>query len=137
MTPGTSSRPTPQRTPCCFSARSTTSRSGGTAYRRGRNSAVVRPDGVVIGAAISRLASLIDGLNLGLLADPGFVAIVGEDLHTGQHRNPDQHEKWFTTAYFHHPDELSPEMTEAGLVPELVEPVEVRLKQWVLLSRSG
>ena len=85
---------------------------------------VVRPDGVVIGAVISRFASLIDGLNLGLLADPGFVGIVDEDLRTGQHRNPDQREKWFTTAYFHHPDELAPEMTEAGLVPELVAAVE-------------
>jgi len=85
---------------------------------------VVRPNGVVIGAAISRFASLIDGLNLGLLADPGFVAIVDEDLRTGQHRNPEQHEKWFTTAYFHHSDELSPEMTEGGLEPELVAAVE-------------
>ena len=85
---------------------------------------VVRPNGVVIGAAISRFASLIDGLNLGLLADPGFVAIVDEDLRTGQHRNPEHHEKWFTTAYFHHPDELSMEMAEAGLVPELVAAVE-------------
>lgn len=85
---------------------------------------VVLPNGVVIGAAISRFASLIDGLNLGLLADPGFVAIADEDLRTGQHRNPDQREKWFTTAYFHHPDELSPEMMEAGLVPELVAAVE-------------
>lgn len=85
---------------------------------------VVRPGGVVIGAAISRFASLIDGLNLGLLADPGFGVIVNEDLRTGQHRNPDRREKWFTTAYFHHPDELSPEMTEAGLVAELVAAVE-------------
>jgi SAM-dependent methyltransferase len=85
---------------------------------------VVRPGGVVVGAAISRFAPLIDGLNLGLMADPGFVALVEEDLRSGQHRNPDQHEKWFTTAYFHHPDELAPEMTEAGLVPELVAAVE-------------
>jgi SAM-dependent methyltransferase len=85
---------------------------------------VVRPDGVVVGAAISRFASLIDGLNLGLMADPGFAAIVEEDLRSGQHRNPDQREKWFTTAYFHHPDELAPEMTEGGLVPELVAAVE-------------
>jgi SAM-dependent methyltransferase len=85
---------------------------------------VVRPNGVVIGAAISRFASLIDGLNIGLLADPGFVAIVDEDLRTGQHRNPEHRDKWFTTAYFHHPDELSPEMTEAGLLPELVAAVE-------------
>ena len=85
---------------------------------------VVRPNGVVIGAAISRFASLIDGLNLGLLAEPDFAAIVDEDLRTGQHRNPERREKWFTTAYFHHPDELSPEMTEAGLEPELVAAVE-------------
>jgi ubiquinone/menaquinone biosynthesis C-methylase UbiE len=85
---------------------------------------VVRPGGVVVGAAISRFASLIDGLTLGLLADPGFAGIVDEDLRTGQHRNPAQHEKWFTTAYFHHPDELTPEMTDANLVPELVAAVE-------------
>ncbi len=85
---------------------------------------VVRPNGVVAGAAISRFASLIDGLSLGLMADPGFVAIVEEDLRSGQHRNPDHREKWFTTAYFHRPDELAPEMTESGLVPELVAAVE-------------
>ena len=85
---------------------------------------VVRPGGVVVGAAISRFASLIDGLNRGLMADPGFVAIVEEDLRSGQHRNPEQREKWFTTAYFHHPDELVPEMMEGGLVPELVAAVE-------------
>ena len=85
---------------------------------------VVLPNGVVIGAAISRFASLIDGLNLGLLAEPGFAAIVDEDLPTGQHRNPEHREKWFTTAYFHHPDELSPEMAEGGLEPELVAAVE-------------
>jgi len=85
---------------------------------------VVQPNGVVIGAAISRFASLIDGLNLGLLAEPGFAAIVDEDLRTGQHRNPEHREKWFTTAYFHHPDELAPEMTEGGLEPELVAAVE-------------
>lgn len=85
---------------------------------------VVRPNGVVIGAAISRFASLIDGLNLGLLAEPGFAAIVDEDLRTGQHRNPEHREKWFTTAYFHHPDDLSLEMAEGGLEPELVAAVE-------------
>jgi SAM-dependent methyltransferase len=85
---------------------------------------VVRPDGFVVGAAISRFASLMDGLHLGLMADPGFVAIVEEDLQSGQHRNPDHHEKWFTTAYFHRPDELAPEMTEVGLIPELIAAVE-------------
>ena len=86
----------------------------------GEATRVVRPGGVVIGAAISRFASLIDGLNLGLLADPDFRPIVDEDLRSGQHRNPEQREKWFTTAYFHHPSELAPEMIEAGLEPQLV-----------------
>ena len=69
-------------------------------------------------------ASLIDGLNIGLMTDPDFVAIVEEDLRSGQHRNPEQRERWFTTAYFHHPDELVSEMAEAGLEPELVAAVE-------------
>lgn len=85
---------------------------------------VLRPGGVVVGAAISRFASLLDGLHLGLMADPAFVSIVDEDLRSGQHRNPEQRERWFTTAYFHHPDELGPEMAEAGLELELLAAVE-------------
>jgi SAM-dependent methyltransferase len=103
---------------------------------------VVCPNGVVIGAAISRFASLIDGLNLGLMADPGFVAIVDEDLRSGQHRNPDQRERWFTTAYFHRPEELVPEMTQGGLEPELVAAVEgptqtmgAELEEWLVDPR--
>jgi hypothetical protein len=42
-------------------------------------------------------------------------------LQDGQHRNPDQRSGWWTTAYFHHPDELRHEVSEAGLaVRELV-----------------
>jgi hypothetical protein len=39
----------------------------------------------------------------------------------GQHRNPDRTEGWFTTAYFHLPDELAAEAAEAGAtIVELV-----------------
>jgi len=75
---------------------------------------VTRPGGVVIAAAISRFASLFDGLSRGMLADARFREIVGRDLTSGQHRNPDRVPGWFTTAYFHHPDELEAEATEAG-----------------------
>ncbi len=77
----------------------------------------VVPGGLVAGGAISRFASLLDGLRTGQLADERFRAIVERDLAEGQHRNPDGHPDWFTTAYFHHPDELAPEAAEAGLEP--------------------
>ena len=50
------------------------------------------------------------------LFDPAFRAIVAQDLATGVHENPTGDPRWFTTAYFHRPDELAAEATEAGLV---------------------
>jgi ubiquinone/menaquinone biosynthesis C-methylase UbiE len=76
---------------------------------------VARPGGIVAAAAISRFASLLDGLLSGDLGDPRFRAVVERDLAEGQHRNPDGRVEWFTTAYFHHPDELSAEVSDAGL----------------------
>jgi ubiquinone/menaquinone biosynthesis C-methylase UbiE len=78
---------------------------------------VLRPGGVVLAAAISRFASLLDGLRTGALDDPAFAAIVADDLATGQHRNPARNPSWFTTAYFHRPEELDTEMRMAGLHP--------------------
>jgi len=82
---------------------------------------VVRPAGMVAVAAISRFASLFDGLAREFLFDPAFVPIVERDLAEGQHRNPDQHPHWFTTAYFHEPRELRSEIESAAFdVVELV-----------------
>lgn len=77
----------------------------------------VRPGGTVVTVGISRFASLIDGLKRRILDDPVFRAIVEQDLATGQHRNPDVlgRPEFFTTAYFHRPDELVAEATNAGL----------------------
>ena len=80
---------------------------------------VAWPGGLVVAAAISRFASLFDGLARGMLADARFREIVGRDLTSGQHRNPDRVPGWFTTAFFHHPDELEAEAVEAG--GEIVE----------------
>ena len=77
---------------------------------------VVRPAGLVAVAAISRFASLFDGLARGFLFDPEFRPIVDRDLREGQHRNPDSRPNWFTTAYFHHPRELRQEIQEVGLM---------------------
>ena len=76
---------------------------------------VVRPGGLVAAAAISRFASLFDGLARQFLFDPVFRDIVRGDLRDGRHANPADRPHWFTTAYFHHPDELRDEVAAAGL----------------------
>jgi ubiquinone/menaquinone biosynthesis C-methylase UbiE len=85
---------------------------------------VVRIGGVVVAAAISRFASLFDGLASGFLGDPAFDAIVERDLREGQHRNSTDRIEWFTTAYFHHPAELPKEVEDAGLAFEALLGIE-------------
>lgn len=75
---------------------------------------VVRPSGVIIAAAISRFASTFDGLQAGFLLDERFERIVEKDVATGHHDNVDEVPGWFTTAYFHHPDELDGEFADAA-----------------------
>ena len=75
---------------------------------------VLRPGGILVVAAISRFASLLDGLRENRLDDPAFEQIVDRDLREGQHRNPQNRPEWFTTAYLHQPDELAQEVREAG-----------------------
>jgi hypothetical protein len=80
---------------------------------------VLRAGGVVAAAAISRFASVLDGLYAGYLSDPEFWPIVERDLADGRHRTPTgAPEAYFTTAYFHRPEELSTELEEAGFVVE-------------------
>jgi ubiquinone/menaquinone biosynthesis C-methylase UbiE len=85
---------------------------------------VLRPGGVLFAAAISRFASLLDGLRQGLLDDPDFVEIVRRDLTDGQHRNPTNHPAYFTTAFFHLPQELESEARESGFLYERTLPIE-------------
>ncbi|HEU4725282.1 MAG TPA: class I SAM-dependent methyltransferase [Candidatus Eisenbacteria bacterium] len=75
---------------------------------------VLRAPGIVLVAAISRYASALDGMARGLARDPQFVAIRDRDLVDGQHRNETGHEHYFTTAYFHRPEDLRAEIEAAG-----------------------
>jgi ubiquinone/menaquinone biosynthesis C-methylase UbiE len=77
---------------------------------------VLKPGGCLFAAAISRWASALDGLSRDLLQDPRFAAIVEQDVQNGQHRNPTERIDYFTTAYFHRPDELRAEVLAAGLI---------------------
>jgi ubiquinone/menaquinone biosynthesis C-methylase UbiE len=75
---------------------------------------VLKPHGVLFAAAICRFASLIDGLSSGFFRDVEFRRIVAADLASGQHRNPMNHPAYFTTAYFHRPEDLAAEVHDAG-----------------------
>lgn len=85
---------------------------------------VCRPGGVVLAAAISRFASTLDGLRGGYLEDPAFTAIAAADRRDGRHRNPTGEPAYFTTAYFHRPEELASECAAAGLAHEATLAVE-------------
>jgi SAM-dependent methyltransferase len=82
------------------------------------------PGGRIFAATVSRFASLIDGLARDLVADPAFVDILTRDLDSGLHLNPTANAGYFTTTFFHHPEELRQEMTQAGFRVEKLVGVE-------------
>jgi SAM-dependent methyltransferase len=98
-----------------------------TAWREAAR--VVRPGGLVVGAVISRFASFLDGFAKGFYADPTFVSIVEQDLADGVHRNPADDPGYFTSAYFHRPEEPAAEAGAAGLVD--VRTVAVEGPVWI------
>lgn len=76
---------------------------------------VLKPGGLLFASAISRLASTLDGLLHDAFTDPAFVAIAEQDLRDGQHRNNTGRTEYFTTAYFHRPEDLRAEAQSSGL----------------------
>lgn len=85
---------------------------------------VLAPDGVLLVAYISRFAAACDAIQDGALRDPDFAAIVAGGLASGIHRNRTNRPEWFTTAYLHRPEEIQPEIEEAGLRFEALLAVE-------------
>jgi len=75
---------------------------------------VLKPGGYVFAAGISRFASAIDGLVSGYYLDPVFREIMQGDLDSGQHRNPTNNPAYFMDTFFHHPDLLKSEVSNAG-----------------------
>ena len=91
---------------------------------------VLASPGVVVAAAISRYASALAGLAQRLNLDPRFVEIRNQDLATGQHRNDTGQIDYFTTAYFHRPEDLRLELERAGFGAVQVLGVE-GLGEWL------
>jgi ubiquinone/menaquinone biosynthesis C-methylase UbiE len=90
---------------------------------------VLRPGGLVWGAAISRFASLLDSLSHGFFDDPAFAPIVARDLEDGQHRNSTGNPLYFTDAYLHRPGELSREFLAGGF--QVVELAGIEGPGWM------
>lgn len=91
---------------------------------------VLASPGIAVVAAISRYASALDGLARKLSLDPRFVRIRDRDLADGQHRNDTGNADYFTTAYFHRPEDLRFELEAAGF--REVEVLGVEGPGWVL-----
>ena len=85
---------------------------------------VLKTGGVLMVVGISRFASTLDGLRQGFLKDPEFVEIVKGDLKNGLHRNPTENQNYFMETFFHHPDELKAEITDAGFLNSRIYGVE-------------
>ncbi len=75
---------------------------------------VLKKDGVLLAATISRYASLFDGFWQGFIDDPAFENILKQDLMDGNHSNPVNHPMYFTDAHFHTQKEIEEEFTVAG-----------------------
>ena len=97
---------------------------------------ILRPAGTVFAAGISRFAPAIDGIVEDLIADPVFRRIVERDLTDGQHRNPTLNPRYFTTAYFHRPEDLLRETEEAGSRKPESSASKASAGRWRISTRS-
>jgi ubiquinone/menaquinone biosynthesis C-methylase UbiE len=84
---------------------------------------VLRPEGVMLAVSVNRFTSSFQGLFRDLNADALFRAMALRDLDTGYHVSP-ENRAFFTTTYFHHPDELVAEGQAAGFAIDAVVGVE-------------
>jgi ubiquinone/menaquinone biosynthesis C-methylase UbiE len=75
---------------------------------------VLKKDGIVLAATITRYASLFDGFWQGFIDDPAFENILKQDLEDGNHFNPVNHPMYFTDSHFHTQEEIKEEFIAAG-----------------------
>ena len=94
---------------------------------------VVRAGGLVVMAMISRFAGLLDAMRSGHLDDPELRSMGERELASGRHVNTTGRPEYFTTAYFHYPDEIVEEVADAGLAVEGTYGVEG--PGWLLWER--
>jgi ubiquinone/menaquinone biosynthesis C-methylase UbiE len=75
---------------------------------------VLRATGVLLVAGISRYAGTLDGLALHPTLEEHVIAIRHRAVADGRYRNDTNNPRYFTTAYFHRPEDLAEELDQAG-----------------------
>jgi hypothetical protein len=70
----------------------------------------------VIAKALSRFYPVFEELTAGQQPSPSWMEDTVRFLGDGQYRNPTNDPAHFTTSYFHRPEELLDEVSDAGLV---------------------
>jgi SAM-dependent methyltransferase len=75
---------------------------------------VLKPGGLLVAAALSRFAPLLDAFVRGHLGHPAFAGKIWTQLATGRHVARRGGDGWFTTAYLHRPEEFKSEIARAG-----------------------
>ncbi|MEJ5995158.1 class I SAM-dependent methyltransferase [Pedobacter sp. Du54] len=87
-------------------------------------SRVLRPDGIVLGFAINRTASLVAALQGGLIYHPDIFKMCKTELSSGIHQPPANFPGMLPQAYYHRPSSLIEEFKEAGFEPIRLVSVE-------------
>ena len=85
---------------------------------------VCRSGGVVLAAAISRAAFLLDCVRLGSILDDRVFGNVQDELRTGRRVSEERRTAPFPDAYFHLPDELEADLAAGGLTVEGIYGIE-------------
>jgi len=85
---------------------------------------VLKKNGILLAATISRYASLLDGFWQGFIDDPAFENILKQDLEDGSHFNPVNHPMYFTDAHFHTQKEIEEEFSVAGFTNFEIKAIE-------------
>lgn len=90
---------------------------------------LLKKDGIMICAAISRFGSTLYGLSVygkdnNLIDEDEFTLMIERELRDGQHIRPDKYPGFIPRSFFHLPKELRDEINHIGLNVEKVYAVE-------------
>lgn len=90
---------------------------------------VLRPGGVLVAAGISRFSNATwtlctYGTENQYMDDKIYMDMVRDELTTGEHHRPKEYPTFLTEAYFHSPDALRQEVSQAGFTVEALLAVE-------------
>lgn len=75
---------------------------------------VLKPEGVVLGFAITYTATLVAALQSNMIQHPDIFAMCKEELATGKHNAPKSFPGILASAYFHRPKQFELEFETAG-----------------------